>query len=147
MTETTELLLIQYPPRLTQPCVPRLPAKYTSMMHDRAPWVEAYTTCALSKAPHSNAARLEKCHQETAMVKDHCTHKRMRLETSQQLDKELSTLAPTRQIQLSTTTSSMDHPLPPGAGGSTLDTWPPLATDPDIHMLNADDSIINDLYK
>ena len=68
--------------------------KYTGITHDRTLWVEAYTTCALSKAPHSNAARLGKYHQETAMVKDHLTRKWMRLEKSQQLDKELYTLAP-----------------------------------------------------
>ena len=41
------------------------------------------------------------------------------------------------------------HLLPPAPEGSTLDTWSPPApyTNPSIHMSDANDSNINDLYK
>ena len=123
--------------------------KYAGITPDHALWVETYATCALSKALHSDAAQLKMCCQEMAMVKDHLTHKWTRLEKSQQLNKELSTFTPTGQFQASMTTMLSMHLVPPVLGGNTPNTWPPLApyTDPDIHMLDANVSIINDLYK
>ena len=109
--------------------------------------LEEYAAHALAKTANSSTSQLQKHLHETARTKDHLNHQKWQLVESTRQDSELSVIAPTNQLSM--TASPIVTPPPYNPEGGSTKTWlaPALYSDGDVHMVNVDDSVTNNLYQ